>query len=91
MSGVWATVERGIGRIWEKVGAMKATAQTGKIDGISLRGDEGREPAVTLARIFRGTLSVDDLDDHYQLAPNGRPRLVVDRATFAALSGRDSS
>jgi hypothetical protein len=91
VSEAWESVERGIGRIWEKVGAMKSTMRDGTANGISLRGDEGREPAERLARIFRGTLSVDDLDDHYRLSPNGRPRLVVDRATFAALSGRDSS
>lgn len=91
MSGIWQTVERGIRRMGEKVvGAMKTTARNGTGSGISLRGDEGREPAEKLARIFRGMLSVDELDDHYRLAPNGRPRVVVDQATFAALGGRDS-
>ena len=90
MSRAWESVERGLDRIRAKVAALKP-ARDGTTNGISLRGDDGREPAEKLAGIFRGTVSVDDLDDRYRRAPNGRPRIVVDRATFTALRGRDRS
>jgi len=55
-------------------------------EGLSLRGEAGRQIAVNLARLALGQISLKDLDDpRYGLTPDGAISLDLDDESIAAL------
>jgi hypothetical protein len=59
-----------------------------ELDGLSLRGEAGREVVRNATRLAIGSVSLVELNDpRYGLSPDGVPQVRVNEETFRALGG----